>query len=131
MGPTAIIAAVKERTGEVLSVSSVAKWEKGPRAGVASTGERRFRKPQAITKRVAPLAALLEHLPEQPEATERHRFLAAFAATFEYLYPAPCVHDWKLDEPKGPLSGGVCQKCGITGEFATSERGWGRNGAKA
>ena len=28
-----------------------------------------------------------------------------------------CVHHWVIDPPEGPMSQGICRKCGTTREF--------------
>ena len=33
---------------------------------------------------------------------------------------ATCAHHWMIDRPNGPLSDGVCQRCGERREFANS-----------
>lgn len=33
----------------------------------------------------------------------------------------PCVHRWRIDEPNGPLSNGVCSLCGAERQFANAE----------
>lgn len=32
-----------------------------------------------------------------------------------------CTHHWRIDEPNGPVSEGVCQKCGVVRMFVNSD----------
>jgi len=45
--------------------------------------------------------------PETPEATDE------------------CAHFWRIDSPNGPVSTGVCSKCGEAREFTNSIPGTG------
>lgn len=39
-----------------------------------------------------------------------------------------CVHHWRIDEPEGKTSRGLCRHCGATRQFANgSEDNWGFN----
>ncbi len=44
-----------------------------------------------------------------------------------------CRHTWMIESPNGPMSQGVCTRCGERGEFRNSIpiSGWDRSGSKA
>ena len=41
--------------------------------------------------------------------------------TLNIFISATCAHHWLIDRPNGPLSEGVCQRCGERREFMNSE----------
>ena len=40
--------------------------------------------------------------------------------TLNNFISATCTHHWVIDRPNGPLSDGVCQRCGERREFTNS-----------
>ena len=43
--------------------------------------------------------------------TEEHRL------PDEEKQPSQCLHHWLIDSPGGPISKGVCRRCGVEQEF--------------
>ena len=37
--------------------------------------------------------------------------------TPEIVIPGECVHRWRIEEPNGPTSTGVCKRCGDARQF--------------
>ncbi len=42
---------------------------------------------------------------------------------FEGMDSMTCTHFWRLDSPNGPISHGVCKKCGAVRDFTNSPDG--------